>query len=102
LRLTAAYMYALAGDASRSRRLVEEVIAGLSRSPASRAEIASVYAALGDPTEAFSWLESAVVNGDAFLGYLAIDPRYDRLRADPRFETLLTQLGLPSNERRSQ
>jgi Flp pilus assembly protein TadD len=99
LRVLAAYMYALAGDERESRRLIAELTSDPERAPARPAEIAGVLGVLGDTTEAFSWFERAVNSGDTTVGYVAIDPRYDALRADPRFERLLARLGLPSKER---
>lgn len=59
--------------------------------------IALVYAALGDKDEAFQWLERAYKEHDDDLALLKVDPRWDSLRGDPRFMSLLQRVGLPSS-----
>ena len=94
LRLWAAYVYALAGRREDSRRELQRVEARLDESPASRAAIGSVYAVLGDLTRAHEWLARAVEHGDTDLGYVGVDPRFDRLRGEARFDSLMQSLGI--------
>jgi serine/threonine-protein kinase len=49
---------------------------------------------LGDSGEAFSWLDRAVVERAGLLSYLAVDPTFDPLRGDARFDALLRRIGL--------
>ena len=56
--------------------------------------VAVIYVALGQIDEAFKWLEKAYENHDSWMDYLALDPRLDRLRSDPRFADLLHRLKL--------
>jgi tetratricopeptide (TPR) repeat protein len=76
----------VSGLAERYRQHREAVAGG----------IAIIYAALGDKTRAFSWLATAVESHDSEISYLKVDRRLDPLRSDPRFERILTQLGLSS------
>jgi hypothetical protein len=55
--------------------------------------MAQGYANLGDRNRAFEWLEKLIERG-RFEGYIKVDPRFDQLRADPRFEVLLRRVGL--------
>ena len=57
-------------------------------------EIALLYTALGETDSAFEWLEVAYAQRSYPLPDLRIDPRYDPLRTDPRFEALLERMGL--------
>ncbi len=57
--------------------------------------LAKIYARLGDQTRALEWLEKAYRERDVFLGNLKVDPNYDSLRSDPRFQDLLRRIGLP-------
>ena len=52
------------------------------------------YAALGDMDEAFAHLDEALEARSAGLIYLAVDPMYDPLKADPRFDELVKKVGL--------
>ena len=58
--------------------------------------IALVFAALGDRDQAFHWLEQAYTEHDTFLPWLKVDPEFDIMRADPRFEELVHRIGIPA------
>jgi hypothetical protein len=50
---------------------------------------------MGDEDRALSSLDEAVQQRDPFVTALAVDPRYDRMRSDPRFVNILKRVGLP-------
>ena len=85
---------ALAGDAAGAA----ELVAGLPRLGAtrylSRYHLALAYVGVGDPDSAFAALEQAVVDSDPALIYLAVEPRFEPIRSDPRYARLLDLLGL--------
>ena len=56
--------------------------------------VALVYLALDDKDEAIRWLEQAYEERDEDLCLLKIDPRFNSLHGDPRFESLLRRVGL--------
>ena len=58
-------------------------------------QIAQVYAYLGDPDEAFRWLEEAYRQRDGGLFLIAADPFFKPLRSDPRFPAFLKKMGFP-------
>jgi len=53
-----------------------------------------IYLGLGDE-KVFDWLEHSYDERAGWLMYLATDPRFDPLRQDSRFHSLLERLGLP-------
>jgi tetratricopeptide (TPR) repeat protein len=59
--------------------------------------LASAFSELGRKDEAFAWLEKAYEqrSGGNQMIYLGIDPRFDRLHSDPRFDAFLRLAGLP-------
>jgi TolB-like protein/Tfp pilus assembly protein PilF len=59
-------------------------------------DIATVYLGLGDTDAIFEWLERAFQTRASALVYLAVDPRYDAVRDDPRFQDLVRRVGLPA------
>lgn len=59
--------------------------------------IALVYAGIGDKDRAFLWLNKAVAGRSHWLVWLNRDPRWDRLRSDPRFADLKKRVGLPES-----
>ena len=56
-------------------------------------DIAVVNAGLEDADRVFAALEKAYTMRDANLVFLPVDPRLDRVRADPRFRALLDRCG---------
>ena len=83
-----AFALARAGDESEARRLSASVLAG-----SDPTRIALVHVALGDPEEAFRWVDRALETGSPFLSELG-DPAYDPIRDDPRFQAALKRVGL--------
>ena len=57
--------------------------------------IALVHAALGESDDAFHWLDRAVADRAHWLVWLNRDTRWDPLRGDPRFATIVRRVGLP-------
>ena len=61
----------------------------------SPAELAILYVGLGDKEMGLQSLERAYSEHDPQMQYLKVVSLYDPLRADPRFQTLMRQVGLP-------
>jgi TolB-like protein/DNA-binding winged helix-turn-helix (wHTH) protein/Tfp pilus assembly protein PilF len=57
--------------------------------------LALVYAQLGEKETAFEWLEKAYVERAGPLMYLNVDPAWDPLRDDPRFQDILRRMNFP-------
>ena len=58
--------------------------------------IARMYAFAGEKDLAQHWLDEAYENGDSSMVYLKVDPSFDILRDDPRFQALLRKMNFPS------
>jgi adenylate cyclase len=56
--------------------------------------VALIYVGLGDLDQAFDWLERANRERSGWLAWIKVEPRFDRLRPDPRFSRLLRRLKL--------
>jgi TolB-like protein/Tfp pilus assembly protein PilF len=56
--------------------------------------VALAYAGLGYPDGAFASLEKATVDADPSLANIAIEPRLEPVRDDPRYRRILDLLGL--------
>lgn len=57
--------------------------------------LATFHAELGEDDKAFVELNKAYQNREAILGLLNVDPRFDSLRDDPRFQDLLRLFRFP-------
>lgn len=55
---------------------------------------AALLAELGRSDEAFANLEQAYAQRDMWLALLRVDPRWDRIRSDSRFASLMRRVGL--------
>ena len=57
--------------------------------------IALVYAGLGQKDRAFEWLEKGFDGREFWLTTVQVNPLFDPLRSDPRFQDLLRRMNFP-------
>jgi serine/threonine protein kinase/tetratricopeptide (TPR) repeat protein len=88
------YGYALAGRREEALQVNEELERRAGRAYVAALDRAKVFAGLGEPDEAFAWLEEAYRRRDAWLPALKIEPGFDTLRGDQRFPALLRRIGV--------
>ena len=89
-----AHGYALAGEPSKARDILKR-LKGLSRSRyVSSQDLALVHVGLGEEGKSLACLEEAFEERSVWLGYLKVEPQFDSLRANPKFQKLLTRIGL--------
>ena len=88
------YVDALAGKRAEALSILNE-LRGLPLSQEKLpALIAAVYVGLGDRDRAFEWLDKAYKERFAALIALKVEPMFDNLRSDPRFQDLQRRVGL--------
>lgn len=88
------YVYGRAGLREQALAILDEMNAAATRHFVSPFDVALVHAGLGDADSTFAWLERAYEERSGWLGQLGVDPRFEVLRADPRFQGLLARMGL--------
>ena len=86
------YALAQSGRKSEAQAILDKL--KTTKEYVSPAELAVLYAGLGDKEGAIALLEKAYVAHDLQMQYLKIDPHYDSLRSDPRFVELIKKVGL--------
>ena len=89
------HAYALAGQRDKALAVLDDLKTRAKSRYISPLDIATVYLGLGDADATFEWLERAFQTRDGALVFLAVDPRYDAVRSDPRFGDLVRRIGLP-------
>ncbi len=57
--------------------------------------VATWYARAGENDRALEWLERAYEARDPNLVYIGVQPLFDSVRDDPRFQDLLRRMNLP-------
>lgn len=63
--------------------------------------IARIHAVTGENEQAIQWLEKAMRQRDDFITHINVDPEFDSLRSDPRFQRMLQRIGLTPAPRAS-
>lgn len=89
-----AYTLAAAGRTTEARALLRELVRPAPNSFVAPVDLAAVHVALGEADEAIRVLHRGVAERDEEMMYLKVDPRYDPLRADPRFARVVELLDL--------
>jgi TolB-like protein/DNA-binding winged helix-turn-helix (wHTH) protein/Tfp pilus assembly protein PilF len=88
-----AYINGRSGRQEQARRAVEK-LKQLYRPEQDPKLFVLAYLGLGDKEQAIAWLERAYAQHSNELTTLKVDPAYDPLRGDPRFQELLHRVGL--------
>lgn len=88
------HVYGVAGRRQAARQVLDDLRALSARKYVTPYGVALVHAGLGDIDQAFSALDQAVADRSNWLVWLKLDPRFDNLRGDPRFDALVRRVGL--------
>ena len=72
------------------RQMMEEANAGTRRP----FEVALVATMKGDHSLALEWLEKSYQHHDYWMLFINVDPEYDPIRSDPRFQAIVHRLGV--------
>jgi serine/threonine-protein kinase len=86
--------YSLIGDRKAAEQRLADLQALAKNKYVSPAGIGLVYAAMGEKDKAFEWLEKGYEDRAWWMLFMKIDPRFDKLRSDPRFDNLMRRVGL--------
>ena len=89
-----AHAFGLAGQRAEAQKILAELTARSKTEYVSSYQFAVIYLGLGQNERAFAALERAYNERSTLLGYLKMDPRFDPLRPDPRFQKLLSRIHL--------
>jgi len=86
--------YALSGDHARARKVLSKL---KNHSPPYLPAycIAMVYAGLADKEQTLFWLQKGYEERNDDMIYMKIEPVFDPIRSDPRFQDLIRRVGFP-------
>jgi adenylate cyclase len=88
------HAYASAGQKDKALEILNELMERSKETYLPSYWIALVYIGLGDKDRAFEWLERAYEDRSSWLVWMKVEPRFDSLRSDPRFDAFLERMGL--------
>jgi len=89
------YIYGVAGKREKSLEILNYYLERSKKEFVMTANIAFIYIGLGEKDKAFEWLEKTYMQREAWLTELKVEPMYDNLRSDPRFQDLVERVNFP-------
>jgi TolB-like protein/DNA-binding winged helix-turn-helix (wHTH) protein len=89
-----AYIYGRSGQQAKADQQVSKLLDLNRLQPVDPIVIVTAYLGTGNNDQAIAWLEKAHAEHSNSMTGLKVDPIYDPLRSDPRFQNLLRQVGL--------
>jgi eukaryotic-like serine/threonine-protein kinase len=88
------YAYAAADQKAEAQKILQQ-LTGLAQGRFGIAiHVARIHAALRDKGQAFEWLQKARDEREPGIIWLKVDPTFDTLRSDRRFDTILQEMRL--------
>jgi len=89
------YAYAVAGRRAEAHQVLDKLNQLSKQKYVPAVSLARIYVGLGEKDKAFEWLGRAYQDGSIGGGTgVAVDPIFDPLRSDPRFQDLLRRMNL--------
>jgi serine/threonine-protein kinase len=94
---TLGYVLARAGQGAEARSILADLEARAAREYVSPVALATILIGLGEHDRALDWMEKAMDDRRGWVAYLNVNPVVDPMRGNPRFETLVKRMQLPSS-----
>ena len=88
------YVDAMLGKRAEALQIINELTTRSNREYIDPVFIAYIYIYLGDKDQAFAWMEKGVQERSGQILWLRIEPLFDPLRSDPRFDKMVRRMGL--------
>jgi Tfp pilus assembly protein PilF len=93
-RSALAHAYAASGARGEAQKILEKLLTESKLSYIPPYNIAALHAGLGNKDRALAFLEQAYEERSLFMVWLKVDPQFDGLRSDPRFQDLIRHVHL--------
>jgi TolB-like protein/Tfp pilus assembly protein PilF len=90
-----AQVYATAGHRGEALKILEQLQELSKQQYVSPYGVGRICAALGQTEEAFRWLEASCEQRVDWMVFVKVDPVFDDLRSDPRFQDLMRRMNFP-------
>ena len=90
--------YASAGQANEAKEILGRLLERAKKQYVPSYWIALVQMSMGNKDEAFAWLERAFHERSSWLVWANVEPRFDQLRDDERFNSILSRMRLGTQQ----
>jgi len=88
------YAYAVTGKPQEARKILEDLKKLSRKRHVPAMYIAAIYTGLGEKQQALEWLERGYEERSQPFVHVHLEPSFDPLRAEPRFQELVRRIGL--------
>jgi adenylate cyclase len=88
------YAYAISGDRPKAGQIRRELEEMAERQYVNSTAFADIHLGFGEKEKALDWLEKSYEDQESACWYLKVDPIYDSVRKEPRFQAILKKIGL--------
>jgi len=99
---TLAQAQASAGNKTETKKILDRLLDRSKKQYVPSYWIALVQMSLGNQDEALKWLDRAYHERSSWLVWANVEPRFDTLRSDPRFTSLLARIGFQPSKSPSE
>ena len=96
---TLAQAFAAAGRIADAKKMLDKLLTRGTEQYVPSYWIALVYTSMGNEDEAMKYLERAFLERSSWLVWANVEPRFDALRSDERFASLLARIGFKPAEK---
>jgi eukaryotic-like serine/threonine-protein kinase len=90
-----AYGYAMLGRRRDALEIADQLTRRSNNKYVSPYDVAAIWAGLGRIDQSIEWLQKANEEHAAYFHHINVEPAFDPLRSDPRFQALVRRIGLP-------
>jgi Flp pilus assembly protein TadD len=88
------YAYAVSGDRAKAEQILRDLEEAARQRYVSPGSQVYIYLGLGEKEKVYEWLDRLCEAQDFACYWLKVDPVFDGLRQEPRFQALLKKMGL--------
>jgi adenylate cyclase len=86
------YAYAVSGNRPEAEQILRELEQMAERQYVNSTAFAMIYVGLGEKQKALNWLEKSYEDQESACWYLTVEPIYDSVRNEPRFQALVQKV----------
>jgi adenylate cyclase len=86
------YAYAISGDRPKAGQMLRELEEMAKQQYVSSTAFAMIYLGLAEKEKALDWLDKSYQDQESACWYLKVDPIYDSVRNEPRFQALVQKV----------